>query len=322
MPLQGIHEFLETHVVGGHAPGTRLPVDAKEESKGGEHGNTADKAMKKGRYISNQIMAYMKWYHSKAPHPPKPDLHKWTKAILNTLRSMRWVPLKAEAPVLVRDWCLRTRVDLLVYDAKNKRVMVVEIKTGYADGAFQKARGTFAPPFASIPNSPRNRAYAQALIALAMLRVDVHARYTWMPAATGAWTLCVNDDGVTTCGSAPWSLDFVHHWVRFLQHHGAQRIGDRTLSEPPHDDDNGGHRSQERGTRRRRGRRADPVHAQPAAPAGPGSDQDRDARASASSASRAKRRRHSADRDDRDAGARPADRAEPGSRGTAASDTR
>lgn len=297
MPLQGMHEFIATHVLGGHGargPPVDADPDAETETKG-RHGNTADRAMKLGRFISNQVMAYMKWYHSKAPHPPKPALHAWTKAILNTLRTMRWVPLQAEAPVLVRDWCLRTRVDLLVYDAKNRRVMVVEIKTGYADGAFLAERGAFAPPFAHVKNSPRNRAYAQALISLAMLRADVHARYTWVPASTGAWVLCVNDGGVTTCGSAPWSLDFVNHWVRFLQHHGAQRIGDRTLSAPHHEPEletehNGGRR------RKKRAR-------------------------SASASSRSQRRKGETARPDR-AGAGPADRAGAGSRGTAASSPR
>src|SRR5687767_797339 len=48
-----------------------------------------------------------------------------------------WVPLKAELPVYELEYGRVTAIDLIVYDTINRRITLVEVKTGY-EGYFEK----------------------------------------------------------------------------------------------------------------------------------------------------------------------------------------
>ncbi len=202
-------------------------------------------AMRMGIRVANQVSAHLKHAAGVATEqPPKLEGKRGAHArtILSAFRSWKWEPVPdvpeaeqrvAEVPVLVRPWCLATKIDALLYCRRTGRLVVVEIKNGVEGAsrrAFEHGRGArFAAPFDHVADTPLNRARVQAMMGLAMLKRD--PRYAHLMARF-AGRLAVFVVRCTGGSARPhlvyedWCVDLVNHHCRVLEAAGPRRIRD------------------------------------------------------------------------------------------------
>lgn len=238
---QGLHEFIETHVAGRPAP----PRPTESTGGGGGRWASMTPAMRMGIRVANQVSVHLKWAAGVAEERPPPLEGKrctHARAILAAFRRWQWTPVPdaggrvAEVPVLVRPWCLATKIDALLYCKRTNRLVVVEIKNGVEGASRRGFEGRpggggarFAPPFSHVPDTPLNRARVQAMLCLAMLKRD--ARYTDLVARfagrLSVFVVRCTGESVTryVVGDA-WCIDLVNHYHRVLGAAGPNRIRD------------------------------------------------------------------------------------------------
>jgi hypothetical protein len=243
MAHQGVHEFLTQHVFPSHfaapidgAPGAAQPPEAAAAAAphlppagappsphrrppSGAVSEANLQAIARGLNVMNDLRAYLAWKRN-LPKARKPlDKEGYVKRIVAKFTQWNWVIIEVEAPVLVREWDLQTRLDVVVWDKTIRKFMQVEIKVGYRD--FEKARGTFYPPFEHVPNSGVNQARAQAVVATLMTERD--DRFPRDTPIEGIYVVWVRERGITLFRPEAWCVDFLDHVRNLLDAAGPGR---------------------------------------------------------------------------------------------------
>jgi len=212
MVNQGVHAFLEEHVFQNHFAGS----DCSGDQHSGALRNA--KAIAKGRAVDHGLKQHVDWARRRGPAPQTKE--PYVKRLVRQFAHWGWRLLESQLPVLVRDWSLLTRLDLVVFDTRLRKLMVVEIKTGY-EGRFTKPHGTFRSPFKHVPNSPVNQARAQAVLSLAMTRRD--GRYDPRTPLQGIHVVWCTADRISRFGAEEWCVDFLAKITEFLDTAGPMR---------------------------------------------------------------------------------------------------
>lgn len=219
MAHQGLHSFLEETVFPSHFG------DGGGGASGGEHAVLGGvslsnlRAIQRGISTMNDLRAYLAW--QRREEGAKRPAGDTVKMLVDTFRRWQWVMVEVEAPVLVREWDLNTRLDLVVYDRTVKKLFNVEIKVGYPK--FTDARGHFFEPFSHVPNTGVNQARAQAVMGTLMTQRD--ARYRDPPHIEGIFVVWVRDEGVSRFRAEPWCLEFMDYIRGYLDAAGPERRG-------------------------------------------------------------------------------------------------
>lgn len=78
-----------------------------------------------GRLVDAEVAALI--LGASLAQPP----HAYTRMLLAFLRERNWLPLATQVPLWHRSNTIYTFVDLLVYDAAQKQLVLVELKTGF-----------------------------------------------------------------------------------------------------------------------------------------------------------------------------------------------
>lgn len=142
-------------------------------------------AVRRGRIVDLQLAEWCKAVRNRRPMclgvnkgSRRPRLvHAYTASLIHAFTDVwGWVPVRTQLPLLVRDWRLMTRADLVVRDRRTGRLILVEIKTTSGDGTAFVTPGAggqrFHAPLDAVPSSPVNHALAQLTVTLAMLQRD------------------------------------------------------------------------------------------------------------------------------------------------------
>lgn len=248
MAHQGLHGFLARHVFPDHfaaapAGGGRENGEDGEARAPRPHTRGARdrsspvvsrsnlQAIALGLNVMNGLRDYLRAKRGESTKKAR-DKDGTLGRVLDMFRSRAWTLVDVEAPVLVREWDLNTRLDAVVYDRRIGRYMCVEIKIGYRD--FLRPRGTFFAPFEHVPNTGANQARAQAVVGTLMTERD--ARF---PAATpieGIYVMWVRKTGITVFRAAEWCVAFMDHVRTFLDAMGPERrqlAADAAAPPPP-----------------------------------------------------------------------------------------
>lgn len=100
---------------------TRNEVGAEFRAALGAPGSTADL----GRMVDAEVAALLAGASLlQSPHP-------YTCMLLELLRARNWLPLATQVPLWHRSNTIYTFADLLAYDATNKHLVLIELKTGF-----------------------------------------------------------------------------------------------------------------------------------------------------------------------------------------------
>jgi hypothetical protein len=116
----------------------------------------------RGTEVHEQLADYIECdlRHFTRRHPKK---HGYTERLLNFIRyTMRWTPLCAEFPVFCEALGIGTAIDLICYAPTTQKVVLVEIKTGYA-GYFTESDGPMHHALSHLRCSPQCQAAVQLL---------------------------------------------------------------------------------------------------------------------------------------------------------------
>jgi len=60
-----------------------------------------------------------------------PEWHDYTTSVLQYMCDHHWIPVAAQSPLWHRSNTIYTFIDLLAYDIINKRIVLIELKTGF-----------------------------------------------------------------------------------------------------------------------------------------------------------------------------------------------
>ncbi len=174
---EGLHAFLEREFW----PPYRVPDVVAALST---PATNAD-AVRRGRVVDLQLAEWCKAVRNRRPmrlgvykgsRRPR-RVHPYTASLIRAFTDVwGWVPVRTQLPLLVRDWRLMTRADLVVRDRRTGRLILVEVKTTTGDGTAFVTPGAggqrFYAPLDAVPSSPANHALAQLTVTLAMLQRD------------------------------------------------------------------------------------------------------------------------------------------------------
>ncbi len=221
MAHQGLHGFLGAHV---YPP----PFGPRGGADPGKVSGSTLGAIALGRNVMNDLRAYLAW-RRRLPGAQKPiDRRGYMRRIVARFAREEWVIFEVEAPVLVREWDLNTRLDVVVWDARLRKFMQVEIKIGYPD--FMKAHGTFYAPMNHVPNTGVNRALAQAVLGTLMTQRD--DRFDRETPVEGVYVMWVTKTFTRVFRSQEWCVDFMTYIRALLDRLGPSRR-DVPPSPPP-----------------------------------------------------------------------------------------
>lgn len=120
--------------------------------------------------------------------------HPWFSRLRDEMRRLGYVPLESEVGIFDEYLGYATQVDLLAYDPGARCVRVIEIKTGYEGGVFERSTGPMKGPLSALlpDNSHRSQALAQALLPVCTL----WRHYGGIRCAPEVWHVCDSAAGV------------------------------------------------------------------------------------------------------------------------------
>lgn len=219
MAHQGVHSFLEETVFPSHFAGDGQ--SGERAAVGGGVSLSNLRAIQRGIAIMNGLRAHVACQRRLPGAKPPRDPDGTVRMLVGMFRRWQWVMIEVEAPVLVKEWDLNTRLDLVVFDRTVRKVFHVEIKVGYP--TFTAARGTFFEPFEHVPNTGVNQARAQAVLGTLMAQRD--PRYREPPHIEGIFVVWVHGRSVTRFRAEPWCLEFMSYIRGLLDLAGPHRRG-------------------------------------------------------------------------------------------------
>ena len=118
----------------------------------------------RGSYVHAQLCSVVN--RRAAPHV----LCRETVAVMHEARRRGWLMLACEYAVPIGGGGdagaprMATAIDMLCYDRRRARLVAVELKTGYANGAFTRAVGRLRRPMHAYENSALNLALLQTCL--------------------------------------------------------------------------------------------------------------------------------------------------------------
>jgi len=153
---EGVHAYLEREFFSRTVPHS------------GTGGTRPRAAIRRGRVVDLQLSEWCAAHAAGRRYRPRRGrrIHPYTRRLIHALtRTWAWRPLAAQVGVRVRRWRLGTRADLIVYCARTRRRILLEVKTvsGRDDGrGWARDTGArFAAPVDDVADSALNRALAQ-----------------------------------------------------------------------------------------------------------------------------------------------------------------
>jgi hypothetical protein len=143
----------------------------------------------------------------RALHPD--GAHPWALRVLQDMLDRQWHPLECEYAVHSAALQLWTKLDLVAVDTATGRLIVIELKTGYAGGrwdAIVDGRWRRESRLRHLPCNPKHRAMVQAMLgALLLARTLELEPEEPLP---DVWVAQVNDEtGVTWTHVPPALVD-------------------------------------------------------------------------------------------------------------------
>ncbi len=191
IPLDGVTSVMSCALYHWAAKKARRPTvaAAKQYDKRAEARDKADLALlpgplrsqmghERGTMIHAQMDALINMDPETFLHIHRYGAHPWAVASLKTMvLGKGWLPLRAEFPVADLELGMATRIDMVACTGAG-RIVVIEYKTGYAGGKFDREdRNEWSSPvlrrLAEVgvwPCTPRNRAIIQCMLGADMLR--------------------------------------------------------------------------------------------------------------------------------------------------------
>ncbi len=112
-------------------------------------------------------------------------MHRFTRALLNFMETRGVTLVAAELPIRDEESNIATRVDLIGLRASDNALILVELKTGFDNGAYTSS-DVMRAPLSDVNDSLRNRALLQLAIERAILLK------TYGIAVNEAWLVIVN----------------------------------------------------------------------------------------------------------------------------------
>jgi hypothetical protein len=116
----GVHAFLETHV---YKKVIYTPLPGRRSGA-----STNRKAIARGRAVDRSLYEYTEWACGRRAARPC-RMHPYAHRLVRQFRAWKWRLVRCQSPVLVREWDILTRIDVVVYDTQRHCLLAIEIKT-------------------------------------------------------------------------------------------------------------------------------------------------------------------------------------------------
>ena len=139
-------------------------------------GKTRKGGMSRGSKLDNVVRGLVERTITKASL--RTSVGRDGTTVMQALRAKNLQPLVCQVPCMQRDWGLWTSIDIVAFDVRRKRIVLVEQKSGY-DSYYKRSNAMMHHELTDTPNSP----YYQHMLQIAVARVLFEAHYG-LPADT------------------------------------------------------------------------------------------------------------------------------------------
>lgn len=219
--LRGLTRCLEDAIFSdGIMPGAATHGGVKRVGWKGKDGGR-----RRGTAVDSQISRVVNRKRSKAK--PAKGLYTLTNVALATLHERRWEPVCAQRGVCDEKRRVGTALDILCYERKTNRLLVVELKTGFSGDKKLAAQKAGKPckmhaPLSRVPDNTINRHFAQLAATREMLQSEAPfiglIKGMDIESDIGAVLLYVNDDMAETYVLDAWWVSHAKRMLTALSH--------------------------------------------------------------------------------------------------------
>jgi|WetSurMetagenome_2_1015567.scaffolds.fasta_scaffold42514_2 hypothetical protein len=162
-----------------------------------------------GEMVHNEMEIYCTFITEKKPqdwlNQNLPDPDPCTARIISALDNENLIPIRSEFMIWDEDWRVATSIDMLAYDYKKYRFVLIEFKTGYENEIYgpHPTDEPLPKPFHQILNCPLIRHQMQLFGMIRMIK----RKYKIMMDGAYLIRVCPKSNGTQILGLCDWFND-------------------------------------------------------------------------------------------------------------------
>jgi hypothetical protein len=181
------------------------PSLADAQERGLRKGTAVDNELRGAALVINAqgltVSQYLAFTKRAPGKPHRVTLHPHTRRILQGLVAYGWHLVACQLPVSSGGTRIATLVDMLCFDTTTKRMVVVEVKTGFRN-YYHRGNAAMKAPFQAKSNAP----YSQHQLQLALTKFLFMRTFRYADVHVDAAVLRVDEAGLTRYVLEGWAV--------------------------------------------------------------------------------------------------------------------